>query len=98
MREVLEAASASEDTFRRRMDDTVAYLRQQKLPEHIINKVRMWFDYIWKTQKMLDENEALNVLPLKMRMDLAYNVHKTTLNKVLNFSLKNFVLFRWKKI
>ena len=86
MREVLEAASASEDTFRRRMDDTVAYLRQQKLPEHVINKVRMWFDYIWKTQKMLDENEALNVLPLKMRMDLAYNVHKATLNKVEDIS------------
>lgn len=44
-----------------------------------------WFDYLWQNKQSLDEESVLNVLPDKLKTEIAIHVHLSTIEKVQLF-------------
>ncbi|KAM7014986.1 cyclic nucleotide-gated channel beta-1 [Tautogolabrus adspersus] len=85
MRDVVGAATASENYYRACMDSTVKYMNSYSIPGEVQNRIKTWYDYTWKSQGMLDEQELLVQLPTKMRMDIAVDVNYAIVSKVALF-------------
>ncbi|XP_041843526.1 cyclic nucleotide-gated cation channel beta-3 [Melanotaenia boesemani] len=85
MRDVVGAATASENYYRHCMDSTVKYMNSYNIPREVQNRIKTWYDYTWKSQGMLDEQELLVQLPAKMRLDIAVDVNYTIVSKVALF-------------
>ncbi|XP_034536167.1 cyclic nucleotide-gated cation channel beta-1-like [Notolabrus celidotus] len=85
MRDVVGAATASENYYRACMDSTAKYMNSYNIPREVQNRIKTWYDYTWKIQGMLDEQELLVQLPTKMRMDMAVDVNYAIVSKVALF-------------
>ncbi|TRY64689.1 hypothetical protein DNTS_006396 [Danionella cerebrum] len=85
MRDVVGAATAGEAYYRHSVDSTVKYMTSYRIPRQVQNRVKTWYDYTWKSQGMLDEQELLMQLPDKMRLDIAADVNYTIVSKVALF-------------
>ncbi|XP_062247622.1 cyclic nucleotide-gated cation channel beta-3 isoform X2 [Platichthys flesus] len=85
MRDVVGAATAGENYYRACMDSTVQYMNSYHIPREVQNRIKTWYDYTWKIQGMLDEQELLVQLPTKMRMDIAVDVNYAIVSKVALF-------------
>ncbi|XP_034385719.1 cyclic nucleotide-gated cation channel beta-1 [Cyclopterus lumpus] len=85
MRDVVGAATAGENYYRACMDSTVKYMNSYNIPGEVQNRIKTWYDYTWKSQGMLDEQELLMQLPAKMRLDMAVDVNYTIVSKVALF-------------
>jgi hypothetical protein len=44
-----------------------------------------WFEYLWENKQSLDEENVINVLPDKLKTEIAIHVHLSTLEKVKLF-------------
>ncbi|KAM7405605.1 hypothetical protein PAMP_000040 [Pampus punctatissimus] len=85
MRDVVGAATAGENYYRACMDSTVKYMNSYNIPQEVQNRIKTWYDYTWKSQGMLDEQELLVQLPTKMRLDIAVDVNYAIVSKVALF-------------
>uniref|UniRef100_A0A3Q2CX65 Cyclic nucleotide gated channel subunit beta 1 n=1 Tax=Cyprinodon variegatus TaxID=28743 RepID=A0A3Q2CX65_CYPVA len=85
MRDVVGAATAGENYYRACMDSTVKYMNSYNIPREVQNRIKTWYDYTWKIQGMLDEQELLIQLPAKMRLDIAVDVNYSIVSKVALF-------------
>ncbi|XP_071346042.1 cyclic nucleotide-gated channel beta-3 isoform X2 [Trachinotus anak] len=85
MRDVVGAATAGENYYRACMDSTVKYMNSYSIPHEVQNRIKTWYDYTWKSQGMLDEQELLVQLPAKMRLDMAVDVNYAIVSKVALF-------------
>ncbi|KAE8293757.1 Cyclic nucleotide-gated cation channel beta-1 Cyclic nucleotide-gated cation channel 4 [Larimichthys crocea] len=85
MRDVVGAATAGENYYRACMDSTVKYMNSYNIPREVQNRIKTWYDYTWKSQGMLDEQELLIQLPAKMRLDIAVDVNYAIVSKVALF-------------
>ncbi|KAG7277867.1 hypothetical protein CRUP_001319, partial [Coryphaenoides rupestris] len=85
MRDVVGAATAGENHYRASMDSTVKYMTSYHIPREVQNRIKTWYDYTWKSQGMLDEQELLMQLPDKMRLDMAIDVNYAIISKVALF-------------
>ncbi|KAM4744836.1 cyclic nucleotide-gated channel beta-1 isoform 2-T2 [Anableps anableps] len=85
MRDVVGAATAGENYYRACMDSTVKYMNSYSIPQEVQNRIKTWYDYTWKIQGMLDEQELLVQLPAKMRLDIAVDVNYSIVSKVALF-------------
>ncbi|XP_059926605.1 cyclic nucleotide-gated cation channel beta-3 isoform X3 [Gadus macrocephalus] len=85
MRDVVGAATAGENYYRACMDSTVKYMTSYHIPRDVQNRIKTWYDYTWKIQGMLDEQELLIQLPDKMRLDMAVDVNYSIVSKVALF-------------
>ncbi|XP_054625992.1 cyclic nucleotide-gated cation channel beta-3 isoform X2 [Dunckerocampus dactyliophorus] len=85
MRDVVGAATAGENYYRACMDSTVKYMNSYNIPQEVQNRIKTWYDYTWKSQGMLDEQELLVQLPAKMRLDIAVDVNYAIVSKVALF-------------
>ncbi|RXN30190.1 cyclic nucleotide-gated cation channel beta-1 isoform X4 [Labeo rohita] len=85
MRDVVGAATAGEAYYRHCVDSTVKYMSSYRIPREVQNRVKIWYDYTWKSQGMLDEQELLIQLPDKMRLDIAADVNYSIVSKVALF-------------
>ncbi|KAF6725990.1 Cyclic nucleotide-gated cation channel beta-1 [Oryzias melastigma] len=85
MRDVVGAATAGENYYRACMDSTVKYMNSYNIPREVQNRIKTWYDYTWKSQGMLDEQELLIQLPAKMRLDIAVDVNYSIVSKVALF-------------
>ncbi|XP_071779248.1 uncharacterized protein cngb1a [Centroberyx gerrardi] len=85
MRDVVGAATAGENYYRACMDSTIKYMTSYHIPREVQNRIKTWYDYTWKSQGMLDEQELLIQLPTKMRMDIAVDVNYSIVSKVALF-------------
>ncbi|KAK5934784.1 hypothetical protein CgunFtcFv8_020207 [Champsocephalus gunnari] len=85
MRDVVGAATAGENYYRATMDSTMKYMNSYNIPAPVQNRIRTWYDYTWKSQGMLDEQELLVQLPVKMRLDIAVDVNYAIISKVALF-------------
>ncbi|KAM9408334.1 cyclic nucleotide-gated channel beta-3 [Pholidichthys leucotaenia] len=85
MRDVVGAATAGENYYRACMDSTIKYMHSYSIPREVQNRIRTWYDYTWKSQGMLDEQELLVQLPAKMRLDIAVDVNYAIVSKVALF-------------
>ena len=55
----------------------------------MLQKVRMWFDYVWETQNMVDNREALDSLPDNLKAELRMDVNLNILKKITIFKVCN---------
>ncbi|XP_035855049.1 cyclic nucleotide-gated cation channel beta-3 isoform X2 [Sander lucioperca] len=85
MRDVVGAATAGENYYRACMDSTIKYMNNYHIPRDVQNRIKTWYDYTWKSQGMLDEQELLVQLPTKMRLDMAVDVNYSIISKVALF-------------
>ncbi|KAL7406200.1 hypothetical protein ABVT39_015260 [Epinephelus coioides] len=85
MRDVFGAATAGENYYRACMDSTIKYMTSYNIPREVQNRIKTWYDYTWKSQGMLDEQELLVQLPAKMRLDIAVDVNYSIVSKVALF-------------
>ncbi|KAG8437294.1 hypothetical protein GDO86_008122 [Hymenochirus boettgeri] len=85
MRDVVGAATAGQTYYRSCMDSTIKYMNCYKIPRSVQNRVKMWYEYTWQSQGMLDESELMVQLPDKMRLDLAIDVNYSIVSKVALF-------------
>ncbi|CAE1332046.1 CNGB1 [Acanthosepion pharaonis] len=85
IRDIVHAAGQVEASYRKQMDITFWYMQSINLPKEMQARVRNWFNYNWEQQKTLDENSLIEYLPRKMRIDLAIQVHYSTLSKLKIF-------------
>ncbi|XP_056595395.1 cyclic nucleotide-gated cation channel beta-1-like isoform X2 [Triplophysa dalaica] len=82
MRDVVGAATAAQTSYRACVDNTVKYMASYNIPKNVQNRVKTWYSYTWQSQGMLDEQELLDQLPDKMRLDIAVDVSYNIINKV----------------
>uniref|UniRef100_A0A8U8AKJ7 Ion transport domain-containing protein n=1 Tax=Geospiza parvula TaxID=87175 RepID=A0A8U8AKJ7_GEOPR len=82
MRDVIGAATAGQNYFRSCVDNTVSYMNTYSIPKLVQNRVRMWYEYTWDSQGMLDESELLEQMPTKMHLAVAIDVNFSIVNKV----------------
>nr|XP_031359600.1 cyclic nucleotide-gated cation channel beta-3 [Lonchura striata domestica] len=82
MRDVIGAATAGQNYFRSCVDNTVSYMNTYSIPKLVQNRVRMWYEYTWDSQGMLDESELLEQMPTKMHLAVAIDVNFAIVNKV----------------
>ncbi|XP_030645122.1 cyclic nucleotide-gated cation channel beta-1 [Chanos chanos] len=85
MRDVVGAATAGQTYYRTCMDNTVKYMASYRIPKEVQNRVKTWYNYTWQSQGMLDEQELLDQLPDKMRLDIAVDVNYSIVSKVALF-------------
>uniref|UniRef100_A0A914WPI2 Cyclic nucleotide-binding domain-containing protein n=1 Tax=Plectus sambesii TaxID=2011161 RepID=A0A914WPI2_9BILA len=68
--------------FQKNLDVVKTYMRLRRVPAYLQMKVIRWFDYLWHTQRLGDESEALNCLPDRLKGEIAIQVHLNTLKRV----------------
>uniref|UniRef100_A0A8C2K7Y2 Cyclic nucleotide gated channel subunit beta 1b n=1 Tax=Cyprinus carpio TaxID=7962 RepID=A0A8C2K7Y2_CYPCA len=82
MRDVVGAATAAQTKYRACVDNTVKYMASYRIPKDVQNRVKTWYSCTWQSQGMLDEQELLDQLPDKMRLDIAVDVSYNIISKV----------------
>lgn len=83
--DVISNMNAARQEFQSRMDQIKSYLQHRKVPERIQYKVKRWADYTWTRTQAVDEPTLLQMLPDRLRSEIAINVHLDTLKKVKIF-------------
>lgn len=85
MRDVVGAATAGQTYYRSCMDSTIKYMTSNRIPKSVQKRIKMWYEYTWHSQGMLDESELMVQLPDKMRLDIAVDVNYNIVSKVALF-------------
>ncbi|XP_062297906.1 cyclic nucleotide-gated cation channel beta-3-like [Scomber scombrus] len=85
MRDVIGAATAGQAYFRASMDGCVDYMNTYSITRQVQNRVRMWYNYTWTAQGMLDEGELLDKMPLVMKTAIAVDINLGTFQKIALF-------------
>ena len=82
VRDSVQAATAEVEAYRLQKNACLSYMQKNHIPPKVQNKVRLWFEYTWNTQRILNENALLQQMPGKMHTEIAINVHMDVLSKV----------------
>lgn len=72
----------SKTKFRSKRDQIKSYMKQTNVPNHLQERVIKWFDYLWTHGHPVDDQQALNALPDKLKAEIGIHVHFETLKKV----------------
>lgn len=76
---------AARNEFQTRVDNVKRYMELRGIGEELQNRVIKWFDYTWNNKQSIDDKEALQFLPEKLRAELSIHVHMHTLRRVAIF-------------
>jgi len=68
--------------FQNKMDDIKRYMKSTRVPDNLQERVIKWFDYLWTYGHAVDEQQALDSLPDKLKAEIGIHVHFETLKKV----------------
>ncbi|XP_020825759.1 cyclic nucleotide-gated channel beta-3 [Phascolarctos cinereus] len=82
MRDIIGAATANQNHFRACMDNAVSYMNMYSIPKVVQNRVRTWYEYTWASQRILDESEFLEHLPVRMQLAIAIDVNFNIMTKI----------------
>ena len=85
VKDIIGQATSAQDEYMQQFDKISGYMYRNRIPAETIDRVRAWCTHTWKTQKSFDELAILNFLPLKVRGDVAADVHYKTLSNVKLF-------------
>jgi hypothetical protein len=85
--------------FQNRMDSIKQYMELRKVGKQVSSfhvfqftfqlemRVIKWFDYLWANKQSLSDQQVLQILPNKLRAEIAMHVHFETLRKVRIFQV-----------
>ena len=59
----------------------------RKVTGDVEMRVLQWFDYLWSNKASLEEESIMNMMPGKLRGEIALFVHLETLKKVRIFQV-----------
>lgn len=65
-----------------KLDAVKRYMSIRRVPKRLQVRVIKWFDFLWLNHKSADDNQILNLLPYKLRAEIAIHVHLDTLKRV----------------
>uniref|UniRef100_A0A4X2K488 Cyclic nucleotide gated channel subunit beta 3 n=1 Tax=Vombatus ursinus TaxID=29139 RepID=A0A4X2K488_VOMUR len=82
MRDIIGAATANQNHFRACMDNAISYMNMYSIPKIVQNRVRTWYEYTWASQRILDESEFLEHLPIKMQLAIAIDMNFHIVTKI----------------
>nr|CAH8824263.1 unnamed protein product [Trichobilharzia regenti] len=68
--------------FQARLDSVKNYMTLRRVPAALQERVINWFDFLWYTNKITDEDKVLQNLPYKLKAEIAIHVHLNTLKQV----------------
>ncbi|XP_015604067.1 cyclic nucleotide-gated cation channel beta-3 isoform X2 [Cephus cinctus] len=85
IRDIITTATYTRSEYRKLVDETLEHMRRLGLPQKLQERVKLWFTFTWEQHHTLDESRILDSLPIKMKTDVAINVHIQTLGKVQLF-------------
>ncbi|XP_078673174.1 cyclic nucleotide-gated channel alpha-3-like isoform X4 [Branchiostoma floridae x Branchiostoma belcheri] len=83
--DVISNLNAARTDFQNRMDSIKLYMTHRKVPEALQSRVKRWAGYAWHRTQALDEVSLLEMLPERLRAEIAIHVHLETLRKVTIF-------------
>ena len=94
----LDAAKAH---FRNRIDAVSKYLHAKRVPNHLNEQVRNYYEYIWARHRGVRHEELLDDLPAPFRLDILHHITRELLEKVPLFvyaspALRNVLLMALK--
>ena len=88
---MIENMNAARADYQNKMDSIKQYMLFRKVTEEIERRVLQWFDYLWSNKASLEEENIMNMMPGKLKGEIALFVHLETLKKVRIFQV--FYLF-----
>ncbi|XP_043237557.1 cyclic nucleotide-gated cation channel beta-3-like [Amphibalanus amphitrite] len=83
--DIVAMASRSQTEFRERLDKVMLLLKNKGVPQETRQRVKLWLTYTHQEDTTPTEHNCLLSLPLKLRTDVAMQVHYSTLGKVRLF-------------
>ncbi|CAF1203993.1 unnamed protein product [Adineta ricciae] len=72
--------------FRQKVDQIKQYMGFRKVGTELERRVITWFDYLWLQKQVANEDEVLDSLPQKLRVEIASHVHLAALKRVPIFA------------
>ncbi|UJR30171.1 hypothetical protein I4U23_017711 [Adineta vaga] len=72
--------------FRQKVDQIKQYMGFRKVGTELERRVITWFDYLWLQKQVANEDEVLDSLPQKLRVEIAIHVHLAALKRVPIFA------------
>ncbi|CAH8436843.1 unnamed protein product [Schistosoma turkestanicum] len=79
---IVTNVSAAQKEFQARLDSVKNYMTIRRVPASLQERVINWFDFLWYTNKITDEEKVLRNLPYKLKAEIAIHVHLNTLKQV----------------
>ena len=77
--------NAARTEFQNKLDGIKRYMQYRNVDKELQSRVIKWFDYLWVSNKAVDERDILESLPDKLKAELAIHVHFATLKRVQIF-------------
>ena len=72
--------------FRQKQDIVLDYMAYKKIPYHLQRDVRKYYNYMWESGKALQQNEAVDRLPLMLRQKMNFYMNFHSIRKVYLFA------------
>ena len=85
VKDIIAQSTKNQDEFMFNFDQISQYMYRLGVPQETRDRVKLWCQHTWKTQKTFDELGILEFLPTKMKGDVAMDVHYKTIKGVKLF-------------
>ena len=92
---MIENMNAARADYQNKMDSIKQYMVFRRVTEEIERRVLQWFDYLWSNKASLEEENIMNMMPGKLKGEIALFVHLDTLKKVKIFQVHPWTTFLW---
>ncbi len=79
---IIDNMQKNRTKFQNKMDNIKCYMKTTRVPGNLQERVIKWFDYLWSYGHPMDEQQALESLPDKLKAEIGIHVHFETLKKV----------------
>lgn len=76
---------AARTEFQQKVDAVKRYMELRGIGIDLQTRVIKWFDYIWNNKQSVDDKQALEFVPEKLRAEISIHVHMQTLRRVAIF-------------
>ncbi|XP_077861642.1 cyclic nucleotide-gated channel rod photoreceptor subunit alpha-like [Saccoglossus kowalevskii] len=83
--DVISNMNAARQEFQAKMDAIKFYMNHRQVPSCLQSRVKKWSEYAWHRTQALDDQHFLEMLPHRLRAEIAIHVHLETLKKVRIF-------------